>query len=285
MVDRIILTIRLFIEDFKKKFKSRKPKIEAPKLETKENHIDLAAERKKSFLTLDRVYITENIYIKIPTVREILKNEQNYYSAVHSLTAVPYQFMVQLDDMKLDFATVKPYELFLMLFPVYAKSDLSLILGDLNTSDYTVKLDDSNSTYVLYSKTNGDDFKIDELVYTQFVDTLRKIHNLEKVKYKPGTDEAKEYLIKKERRKQKRRANKPYEPYLEKLVIALVNCPEYKYNYEETLDLSIYKFNQSFKQVQTRINFDNTMTGVYAGTVDTSKLSDKSCLSWIPIKQ
>ena len=25
------------------------------------------------------------------------------------------------------------------------------------------------------------------------------------------------------------------------------------------------------------------MIGVYAGTVDTSKIKDKSCLSWIPI--
>lgn len=87
-----------------------------------------------------------------------------------------------------------------------------------------------------------------------------------------------------ERRKQKRKANKPYEPYLEKLVIALCNSPEFKYNYEETMELSIYKFNQSFKQIQTRVTFDNTMIGVYAGTVDTSKMTDKSCLSWLQLK-
>ena len=65
------------------------------------------------------------------------------------------------------------------------------------------------------------------------------------------------------------------------MVIALVNRPEFKYNYEQVNNLSIYQFNQSFEQIKASITFDNTMIGVYAGTVDTSKIKDKSCLSWI----
>ena len=68
------------------------------------------------------------------------------------------------------------------------------------------------------------------------------------------------------------------------MVVALVNRPEFKYNYEQVMDMSIYKFNQSFKQIETSITFDKTMIGVYAGTVDTSKMADKSSLSWIPVK-
>ena len=67
------------------------------------------------------------------------------------------------------------------------------------------------------------------------------------------------------------------------MVVALVNRPEFKYNYEQVEDLSIYQFNKSFEQIKTSINFDNTMIGVYAGTVDVNKLKDKSSLSWIPI--
>ena len=48
------------------------------------------------------------------------------------------------------------------------------------------------------------------------------------------------------------------------------------------MELSIYKFNQSFNQIQHKIAFDNTMVGVYAGTVDTSKMINKDILSWIP---
>ena len=100
----------------------------------------------------------------------------------------------------------------------------------------------------------------------------------------PGNEQAREFRIKLERKKQKRNAHKPYEPYLEKMVVALVNRPEFKYDYEQAQHLSIYQFNQSFEQINRNINFDNTMIGVYAGTVDTSRIKDRSCLSWLPAR-
>ena len=251
-----------------------------------ENQVDIKKENKKSLLLKEsnRIYITDKIHIKIPTVGEILKDEQAYYSTINSLTAVPYQFMVQLDDMNIDFTKITDYELFLMLFPSYAKTDLSLIFDGLYTDDYDVYVDPLNSTRLLYSKTNGDDYQINECTYYDIVSALRKINMLERFNGKPGNNSAKQYLLEKERKRQKRNAKKKYEPYLENLVIGLVNSPEFKYNYDETMDMSIYRFNQSFKQIKTRITFDKTMIGVYAGTVDTTKISDKSCLSWLPIK-
>ena len=105
---------------------------------------------------------------------------------------------------------------------------------------------------------------------------------MEKVSHKPGNESARKYLLEKERKKQKRNAGKKREPYLEKLVVALVNTNEFPYDYDSCMDLSIYRFHQSFKQIQHKIAFDNTMAGVYAGTVDTAKLSDKDILSWVP---
>lgn len=239
---------------------------------------------KISLLKADHIDITPKIKIRIPTVGEILDDEQSYYAAVTSLTATPYQYMVQLDDIGIDYTTITDYDLFLMLFPLYAKSDTSLIFDNLYTADYGVYKDTTNDTTILYSETNLIDGKIDEFVYMKIVEAIRKINNLERIKSKPGNEEAKRYLLKKERKKQKRNANKPYEPYLEKLVVALVNRPEFKYNYEESMNLSIYQFNQSLQQIQTSINFDKTMIGVYAGTIDTSKMADKSNLSWLPIK-
>lgn len=226
--------------------------------------------------------ILPNLSIRIPTVGEILDNEQHYYNLIYSLTATPYQYMVQLDDMGVDFTTLTDYQLFIMLFPVFAKGDLSILFGDTDLSDIIVKIDPQNGLPVLYSPQNQ--ITIDEFVYNQIVDSIRRINNLKRENRRPGNNEAKRFLLKLERKKQKRNANKPYEPYLEKLVVALVNRPEFKYNYEQVEDLSIYKFNQSFKQIQHKISFDNTMIGVYTGTVDISRLGDKTCLSWIPVK-
>ena len=239
-------------------------------------------ENKKSLLNATSVEIVPNLSLRIPTVGEILEDEDKYYGIVSSLTASPFQYMVQLDDMGIDYTQITDYQLFMMLFPMYAQSDLSLIFGDLDTSDFNVYINQDDDSQVIYSPSNN--IVIDELVYNDLSDTIRKINLFEKVKSKPGNESARKYLLEKERKKQKRNAKKPRFPYLEKMVIALVNTSEFPYNYETCMDLSIYKFNQSLQQIQRKIAFDNTMVGVYAGTVDTSKMTDKDALSWIPNK-
>ena len=236
-------------------------------------------ENKKSLLNLSSVAIAPNLSVRIPTVGEILEDEDTYYSIVSSLTASPFQYMVQLDDLGIDYTTITDYELFKMLFPMYARSDLSMLFGDLDISDFMV-CQNRNQQEFIYSP--GNHIEINEKVYNDLADTIRKINLLKKVTSKPGNESARKYLLEKERKKQQRNAKKKQDPYLEKLVIALVNTSEFPYDYDSCMDLSIYRFNQSFKQIQHKIMFDNTMIGVYAGTVDTSKLSNRDALSFIP---
>lgn len=240
-------------------------------------------ENKKSWFNLSSIDIIPKLSIRIPTVGEILENEFNYYSIVSTLTATPFQYMVQLDDMGIDYTKLTDYDLFKILFPIYAKTDLTILFGDLDTSDFDVSIDrkDKNKE-IIYSPKN--DITINELIYNDLTDAIRKINSFEKIKSKPGNESARKYLLEKERKKQKRNANKEKTPYLEKLVIALVNTKEFAYDYDTCMELSIYKFNQSLKQIQHKIAFDNTMVGVYSGTVDTSKLNNKDCLTWIPQK-
>lgn len=240
-------------------------------------------ENRKSWLKLSSVQVPDaKLSIRIPTVGEILEDEQSYYNIISSLTASPYQYMVQLNDVfHIDYTTITDYDLFKMLFSAYLHSDLSILFGDLNISDFGIYRTD-NKQDILMSPSSG--IEINEKVYNDLANIIRKINLLEKVNYKPGNESAKKYLLEKERRRQKRNAKKPYEPYLEKIVIALVNTSEFPYDYDSCMDLSIYRFNQSFKQIQHKIAFDKTMIGVYAGTVDTSKLSNKDALTWIPNK-
>ena len=237
-------------------------------------------ENKKSLLKLSSVEIVPRLTIRIPTVGEILEDEFHYYDIVSSLTAVPFQYMVQLDDMGIDYTAITEYELFSMLFLGYIQSDLSILFGDLDISDFKYRTQDNRM--VIYSNKNN--IVIDEYVYVKLANTIRKINLFDKVNYKPGNEHMKKYLLEKERKKLKRNAKKPKETYLEKLVIALVNTSDFPYDYETCMDISIYKFNQSFKQIQHRITFDNTMLGIYSGTVDASKMINKDALSWISTK-
>lgn len=238
-------------------------------------------ENKKSLLKCDRVQITPQLYVRIPTVGEILDDEQTYYSTLSLLIATPSSYMVQLDKIGLDFEKITDYNLFLMLFDTIKSEDLSLFFGNINTSNFKIGTNNGNGETVFYNETNN--IMIDMFVYYQIAEALRKITLSEKRIIKPANEEAKRYLLEKEKKKLKRSMRDGYKPYLENLVIALVNTSEFKYNYEEIMDLSLYKFNQSFKQIQSKISFDNTMVGVYTGNIDTLKIPDKSCLSWLPI--
>lgn len=239
-------------------------------------------ENKKSLLTLSSVGILPGLKIRIPTVGEILEDEAHYYNLISSLTATPFQYMAQLDDIGIDFTKISDYELFLMLLPSFAQGDLSILFGDADLSDLTARENAQKNELVLYSEKNN--IVIDEWIYRQITDCIRKINGLTKETRMPGNEEAKAFRLNLERKRQKRNAGKPYEPYLEKLVVALVNRPEFKYNYEQANHLTIYQLNQSFEQIKTSIAFEHTMAGIYAGTVDASKLKDKSCLSWLPFK-
>lgn len=256
-------------------------------------------ENKKSLLITKEIKITDEIKIIIPTVGQILENEEFYYNIVSQFTRSPYSMMVQLDDVGIDFTTVNEFELFIMYSGIIFSNDLSLFFGDTFSKLYSI-LSDNNisnelkekSLILVKKKENdetclydvADDILIDKYVYEKIANALRNINLLEKDNRKAGNDAAKDYLIKKNRRYQLRHKNDKYKPFLENLVVAFVNKQEFKYNYEETMKLSIYNFNRSVKQIKHTVSFDKVMSGVYAGTVDTTKLTDKSILSFIETK-
>lgn len=288
-------------------------------------------ESKRSWLRLDKIPISDKITIKIPTVGEVLDNERNYYNLASSLTAAPFSYMVQLDDMGIDYTTISDWDLFQILFCTYSNqvllyetqvkellkqldslqvdsieyynclSKIDELRAQIDDFGFNIMFSDLNLVgekdgklfgFNAYEDDNGDIFlyniatgvKIDRLIHMDIADSIRKINMFTKVNYKPGNEHMRKYLLEKERKKLKRNAKKPYVPYLENMVVALVNTSEFPYNYDECMNLSLYNFNQSFKQIQHKINFDKVMIGVYAGTINTSKMSDKDCLTWIQKK-
>ena len=285
-------------------------------------------ENNKSWLKLDKIPIIPGLSIRIPSVGEVLENEKAYYSVSSSLTAIPFTYMVQLDDMGIDYTTINDWDLFRMMFCSYSNQivvyeqkiyelknkmaampensqdyvecalmirylqnqideiGINLVFDDLKMSGVFngriigfTSIKNENGEDILYNPAT--DVSINSLVHMDIANAIRKVNLYKKLKHKPGNEHARKYLLKKERRKQKRNAKKPYEPYLENMVVALVNTNEFPYDYDSCMDLSIYRLNQSFRQIQHKIAFDKTMIGVYAGTVDVSKMTDKDRLSWI----
>lgn len=217
----------------------------------------------------------------VPTVGQILENEDAYFSIVTAVTATPSDFMVQLDDVGIDFSSISSFELFLLLFRSLQESDTSLVFGDLNLSKFKPAVNGQNGMVVLLDSESGT--VIDQAIHDQICRVLREINHLEKNDRKPANDEAKKYMIERARLKQRRAARRKKESQLENLIVAMVNTEQYKYGYEGTLDLTIYQFNASVYQIIKKINYDNTMIGCYAGTVKIKDLN-QSDLNWISSK-
>lgn len=225
--------------------------------------------------------INDSIRIIIPTVGEIIDNEDAYYGLVSVLTAMPIDLMVQLDDAGIDFTSINEYELFLLLFDGLKSQDTSLIFGDLDLSKFQMAINEQNGKVVLLDAER--DIKIDRVIHGQIAGVLRKIHHLEKNNRKPANKEAKKFMLERARVKQMRRKNRREDSQLESLIIAMVNTEQYKYDFEGTRELSIYQFNESVRQIIKKVDYDNKMYGVYAGTVNAKDLSQDD-LNWLTHK-
>lgn len=222
--------------------------------------------------------INDSIRIIIPTVGEIIDDEDDYYGLVSALTAMPIDMLVQLEDAGIDFTKINEYELFLLLFPVIKSQDTSLIFGGIDLSRFEIAVNEQNSNIVLLDEERN--IKIDRVIHSQIAGVLRKIHHLERNNRKPANEEAKQFMLERARAKQRRRKNRQEDSQLEPLIIAMVNAEQYKYDFEGTRELSIYQFNESVRQVIKKVDYNNRMYGVYAGTVNARDLSQDD-LNWL----
>ena len=225
--------------------------------------------------------INDSIHLIIPSVGEIIDNEDDYYKIVTMLTAMPIDLMVQLDDAGIDFTEINEYELFLLMSTGLKTVDTSLVFKDLDFSKFDLALNQQNGTVVL--RDSEHDIVIDRAIHNRIASVLRKIHHLEKNRRKPANEEAKSYMLRRAKEKMLRNKNRKQESQLESLIIAMVNTEQYKYDFEGTRELSIYQFNESVRQVIKKVDYDNRMYGVYAGTINVKELSQDD-LNWLTHK-
>lgn len=225
--------------------------------------------------------INDSISVTIPTVGQVIDDEDSYYGLVSILTAMPIDLIAQLDDAGIDFTSVNSYDIFLMMFNGLKTQDTSLVFGDLDLSKFQIAMNEQNGNVVLVDPEK--DIVIDRLIHSKIADVLRRIHNLDKNRRKPANEEAKEYMLKRAREKYNRHKNKKEESQLESLIVSMVNTEQFKYNFDTVRDLSIYQFNESVRQIIKKVDYEHRMSGVYAGTISVKDLSHDD-LNWLSHK-
>lgn len=237
--------------------------------------------QKPNLLKVRNYKVNDKISVHVPTVDEIFDfGDQKYYSIVQTLVATPFDLMVELDDIGIDYETITDYQLFILMMESIAvnEDDTSILFGDMNLKGFQEAVNPQNGEKVLWSKDN--DIVIDQMIALEICNAIRKIHFWEAPIGRAGNAEAKRYLIERNRKKKKRLAKKPYKSFLESMIISLVNTEEFPYNYETVMELSVYKLNASWRQIQKKKHWEQTMNGVYFGTVDTTKINLEK-INWL----
>ena len=237
--------------------------------------------QKPNLLKVNEYKVNDKISVHVPTVDEIFDfGDQKYYSTVQTLVATPFDLMVELDDIGIDYETITDYQLFVLMMESIAinEDDTTIFFGNLNLKNFQEAVNPKNGEKVLWDKNN--DIVIDQMIALEICNAIRKIHFWEAPVGRAGNAEAKRYLIERKRKTKQRLAKKPYKSFLESMIISLVNTEEFPYNYETVMGLSVYKLNASWRQIQKKKHWDQTMNGVYFGTVDKDKI-DWEKISWL----
>ena len=223
--------------------------------------------------------INDKIKIRQPTLKEICDyGENEYWKLVFALTARPFDYKVQLDDIGFDYEEISDLDFFFLLTRELRPYQTKILLYDLDLSGFEACINKVNDETVYYNETQ--DIIIDANILYMITNYVRTVHNLPKKVDKAGNAHTKKFLIETERRKQNRDKNKPFTSTLIPSISALVNCEKFKYNHDTVWDLHIYAFNDSIKRIIKMKSVDNLYYGIYSGNIDSSSISDND-LNWL----
>ena len=225
----------------------------------------------------DDYIINDKIKIKQPTIGEIVDfGEAQYFSVVHTLTAIPSDMKSQLWDIGLDWTEIEDFELFIMLAPTLPVEKTRLLFGDLDFTKLKPYKNRENGDILLADL--DADVRIDKLIYLRIVNYLRKVHNITPKVERAANKTTKQILIDEDRIKIDKKKNKPFRSYWWPLISSVKVRMGYTKNYVR--NEGFVEFFDDVARLQIIHNADHLLAGCYAGTIDMKKIN-KAELNWM----
>ena len=220
-----------------------------------------------------------NDYIKItqPLVGGVVDyGEAQYFSMVHTLTAIPSDMKSQLWDMGLDWTEMDDFELFMMLSQTLTPDRTAILFGELDFSKLRPFKSNQNGDIVLANKETG--LIIDKMIYLRIMSYLRKLHNIKPKVEKAANKMTKKVLIEEDRHKILNAKDKPFKSYLLPLISSIKVKQGYTKDYVRNMGL--YEFFDDIARAQIIDNANHLLNGAYSGMMDMSKV-DKKQFNWM----
>ena len=220
-----------------------------------------------------------NDYIKIiqPTIGKVVDyGEAQYFSTVHTITAIPSDMKSQLWDLGLDWCEVDDFELFMMLVQTLTPDRTSILFGDLDFSKLKPYKNNQNGDIVLADKETG--IVIDKMIYLRIVNYLRKLHNIKPKVEKAANKMTKKILIEEDRQRILYAKDKPFKSYLLPLISAIKVKQGYTKDYVRNMGL--YEFFDDVSRAQIIDQANHLLNGAYCGMADLKKVP-KQDFNWM----
>lgn len=228
--------------------------------------------------------VSKHIHINQPSIDEIYEyGEQEYYSMVYNLTAMPQNLKSELWDMQpsIDYTKITPFELFCyVLHNMYSQEKTSILFGNLDLTKFKI-IQKDNGELILCQIIENDTVIIDEYTYIVISDFLRQVHIIEKDEKLPANNTTKMILIEDAREERKKNKTKAYHSQLKNLISAMINSEEFKYNHSEVWDMKINAFMDSVKRIIKIKNANLLLQSAYSGFGGVNLKDVKKQIDWL----
>lgn len=225
----------------------------------------------------DDYIINDKIKISQPTIGDIVDfGEAQYFSVIHTITAIPSDMKSQLWDLGIDWMEIEDFELFMMLAPTLPVEKTKLLFGDLDFTKFKVYKNRENGDILLADLESG--VKIDKLIYLRIVNYLRKVHNITPKIERAANKITKQILIDEDRLRIQTNKDKPFKSYLLPLISSVKVRMGYTKDYVR--NEGFVEFFDDVSRLQIIHNADHLLAGCYAGTIDMKKIN-KNELNWM----
>lgn len=226
--------------------------------------------------------VNQYITLHHPTLGEICDfGEETFWTTCKNLVSTPADMKVAIyDNLHIWWDELTCFDLFLYTYKSFTKEQTSIILGDLDLSEFLIYQDNDTKKVVLRDPNSG--LVIDEVTYEVITGFIRKICGFKKNMEVGADNNTKFAMIEADRddlyfEKQKSHG---FTSLLLPMVSSMINSSGFKYNYKEVWDMPIFAFMDSVKRIQSIDQYKNYMRGIYSGCIDGSKISNKS-LDWM----
>lgn len=225
-------------------------------------------------------HINDKVYIKFPTVREIMCDigELNYWRILFTLTATTSDMIAQLDDMGLDWEKTDDFDVFAVNFSLMPKQDIGVLFPELVCCDFDLMINQDNDMTVLRDEKN--DINIDKNIYDHIVDYLRHVHGLKKnviraanaYTHRDIIEDAHREIEYASKRKKKKNNGSQFKNYISYLMTSM--CLKQS----DVLDMNVCLFFDCVKRCNAVEQAKTMPFLMYYGMVDASNKEAKNSL-------